>query len=105
MVCGRELGCGCWLWVLVLWGCRVIVFVVGVWLLRMILISIDHVGCRVIFEYRGFEGGWGVVCRVGRVGGFEGVVGGCRGVGGCVGVGFCVGFGGLKNKFDNVDFV
>ena len=29
--------------------------------LRMILISIDHVGCRVIFEYgvlRGF--GWGV---------------------------------------------
>ena len=33
-----------------------IVFVVGVLVLRMILISIDHVGCRVIFEYRGFEG-------------------------------------------------
>ena len=39
-------------------------------LLRMILISIVHVGCRVIFEYRGFEVGWGWVCRVGRVGVF-----------------------------------
>ena len=39
-------------------------------LLRMILISIVHVGCRVIFEYRGFEGGLGVVCRVGRGGVF-----------------------------------
>ena len=36
---------------------------------------------------------------------FEGVVGGFRWVGEGVGVGFCVGFGGLKNKFDNVDFV
>ena len=45
------------------------------------------------------------MCRVGRVRVFEGVVGGCRWVGeGVVGVG-CVGFGGLKNKFDNVDFV
>ena len=43
---------------------------VGGLLLRMILNYLDHVGCRVIFEYRGFEGGWGVVCRVGRVGVF-----------------------------------
>ena len=39
-------------------------------LLRMILNYIDHVGCGVIFEYRGFEGGWGVVCRVGMGGVF-----------------------------------
>ena len=49
---------------------------VGVVLLRMILNYIDHVGCRVIFEYRGFKGGWGWLYRVGRVRGFEGVVGG-----------------------------
>ena len=47
-------------------------------MLRMILISIDHVGCMVIFENRGFEGFWVGVCRVGRVGG---VLRGCRGVG------------------------
>ena len=39
--------------------CVGIVFVVVVVLLRMILIPIDNVGCGVIFEYRGFEGGWG----------------------------------------------
>lgn len=47
----------------------------------MILIPIVHVGCGVIFEYRGFKGGWGVVCRVGRVRVFEGVVGGSGWVG------------------------
>ena len=58
----------------------------------MILVYIDHVGCRVIFEYRGFKGGWGWVCRVGRVGVFGGVVGGCRGVGeGVGGVGLGLG--------------
>ena len=71
----------------------------------MILNYIDHVGCRVIFEYRGFEGGWGWLYRVGRVRGFEGVVGGCRGVGEGW-LGWSLGwFFGVENKFDNVDFV
>ena len=75
---------GCWLWVggwvvgLLFCGRGFLItyflcgyyFVVGGLVLRMILISIVHVGCGVIFEYRGFEGCWGWVCRVGRVGVF-----------------------------------
>ena len=72
-------------------------------MLRMILISIDHVGCMVIFENRGFEGFWVGVCRVGRVGG---VLRGCRGVGwdflgGCRGLAgnFLGGCRGLAGNF------